>query len=285
MPICVAGMHRSGTSMIMNMLHVAGVNVGPADRLFPPLPDNPRGFWEKKEFVALNNEILARLGGSSVEPPEMKSDWLEHVNDLAAKAQRLIDSFSGREPWGWKDPRNCLTLPFWERLLPDLKVVICLRHPLEVALSLRHRMRDSNRRRFGPFSPAVWAGLSTLGRLRGTPPSPEWAFRIWEKYNRGLVSYANRTGSIVTRYESYFSQPRREVERVLRFLKLPVSAPLLDSACEVVTPDLRHEQFTRAENLEMPPRLEPLYQELLRHADASVSQDAGSPEATFAPPS
>ena len=26
-------------------------------------------------------------------------------------------------PWGWKDPRNSITLPLWLRLYPEAKII------------------------------------------------------------------------------------------------------------------------------------------------------------------
>ena len=47
--------------------------------------------------------------------------------------------FAASELWGWKNPRNCLTLPFWQRFLPPMRYLICLRNPLDVAASLERR--------------------------------------------------------------------------------------------------------------------------------------------------
>jgi hypothetical protein len=38
--------------------------------------------------------------------------------------------------WGWKDPATCLTLAFWQTLLPHMRYVICIRNPLDVAISM-----------------------------------------------------------------------------------------------------------------------------------------------------
>ena len=31
--------------------------------------------------------------------------------------------------WGWKDPRTCLTLPFWQDVIGSIRYVICIRNP------------------------------------------------------------------------------------------------------------------------------------------------------------
>ena len=64
MPVAIAGMHRSGTSMVARLLQQCGLDLGPTDQLLPPRPDNPEGFWEHAAFVALNDDILTAAGGS-----------------------------------------------------------------------------------------------------------------------------------------------------------------------------------------------------------------------------
>ncbi len=59
---------------------------------------------------------------------------------LRRRARDVIAAeFGGRKLWGWKDPRTCVTLPFWQRLLPRLHYVICLRNPIDIARSLEKR--------------------------------------------------------------------------------------------------------------------------------------------------
>jgi hypothetical protein len=67
---------------------------------------------------------------------------------------------------GWKDPRTCLFLDFWEGLLPDASYVMLYRHPMDVAFSLWRR--DTER------------------ELRSDP----WlAIHAWEVYNRLLLAF------------------------------------------------------------------------------------------------
>src|SRR5690606_10896115 len=49
-PIAVAGMHRTGTSMVTKVLHDAGLALvgSDAEDLIDPADDNPEGFWENK---------------------------------------------------------------------------------------------------------------------------------------------------------------------------------------------------------------------------------------------
>lgn len=140
--ICVLGMHRSGTSAVARILNLMGWSLGPAEKLMPPAEFNPSGHWEYQPFVDINDEILATFDGSWDRPPHWSDVWhrsaaLEPFRD---RVRRLLETdFPPGLAWAWKDPRTCLTLPFWQDLLPSMKYVVCLRNPLDVALSLQRR--------------------------------------------------------------------------------------------------------------------------------------------------
>src|SRR5579859_4534184 len=141
MPICIAGMHRSGTSLVARMLNLSGLYLGQQRDIMPPTRDNPDGYWENLKFLDIDQGILRLLGGDWDCPPEIPADWREQLAslNLTARAEVLLGEFAGREPWGWKNPRTSLTDFFWRSLVPDLKVVVCVRNPLEVASSIYHR--------------------------------------------------------------------------------------------------------------------------------------------------
>jgi len=156
--VCVLGMSRTGTSLTTRLLSLAGVYLGPAEELLDAelrqlvlegeqvmakaRGSNPEGHWEHYRLMRLNERILRSLGGNWREPPPLPAGW-ELSPALAAEREEaralLAESFAGHELWGWKDPRNSLTLPFWQCLLPRMRCVICLRNPLDVAASLQRR--------------------------------------------------------------------------------------------------------------------------------------------------
>jgi hypothetical protein len=217
--VCVAGMHRSGTSMVARMLHTCGINVGPEQELAMPAPDNEEGFWENADFVSLNDSLLKQLGGSwdnaPAEPRRWESDELGALRDRALELIRKND----HAPWGWKDPRSSLTLPFWKQLLPALKVVICLRNPLEVAQSLATR------------DPAVL--------------DPH--LRLWSTYYRRALAAVPPEDRVITHYSVYFDDAHLELQRVLRLLSFSASDELIETACSTVSSRLRHHQVTTRE--------------------------------------
>jgi GT2 family glycosyltransferase len=213
--ICIAGAHRSGTSMLTRLLHGCGLYLGPKEALMPPQADNPDGFWEHLGFVALNDELLSALGGAWDLPPKTSENLShERLDPLRMKAGLLIEGFHSAQIWGWKDPRNSLTLPFWEDLLPGLKTLIIVRNPLEVAYSMQKR--------------------------NGT--SYAFGLRLWEIYNRRLFEAAGKHERLVTHYDLFFENPEEELRRVANFLGLPNAK--IRNAAELVATKRRHTHFT-----------------------------------------
>ncbi len=142
-PVCVLGFVRSGASLTMRLLHLLGVEIGPPeDLLAPGEADNPRGYWEPRWMVDLNDEILDKLGTVWWRPLPAASGWERSpdFDELRERARGLLREKFGAAPlWGWKDPRTTLTLPFWKELVPDAKYVICLRNPADAISSIQRR--------------------------------------------------------------------------------------------------------------------------------------------------
>src|SRR5690349_960994 len=76
-PVCLLGMHRSGTSLASRMMNVLGVSLGPPEQLMLGNEFNPKGYWEHSQLTALNDDLLRQLGGSWHEPPVLSAGW-EH---------------------------------------------------------------------------------------------------------------------------------------------------------------------------------------------------------------
>jgi glycosyltransferase involved in cell wall biosynthesis len=212
--ICIAGMHRSGTSMVARLLNLCGVYLGPESEMLPANQANEAGYWENATFVELNDEILWRLGTGwdlPVLPPE---GWerLPEMIPLRARATTLIQEFNSQPLWGWKDPRNSITLPFWKLLVPNLKVVVCLRNPLEVAQSLTRRGATSQ----------------------------VFGFNLWTVYYQRLLAETTPQNRVVTHYESYFHDSQAELRRLLQALSVPASEELIEGACQSVLASARH---------------------------------------------
>lgn len=201
--------------MLTRLLHACGLYLGPESALMPPQADNPEGFWEHLGFVALNDELLNELGGAWDLPPKAEENFTgARLDPLRLKARLLIEGFDSPSVWGWKDPRNSLTLPFWQDLVPRLKTLIVVRNPLEVAHSMRQR--------------------------NGT--SYSFGLRLWEIYNRRLIEAANAQERLVTHYDLFFDDPETELRRIAHFIGLPDMEAA--NAATLVTRQKRHTRFS-----------------------------------------
>jgi GT2 family glycosyltransferase/glycosyltransferase involved in cell wall biosynthesis len=201
--------------MLTRLLHVCGLYLGPENALMPPQTDNPDGFWEHLGFVALNDELLNGLGGAWDLPPAANENFKDpRLDPLRMKARMLIEGFDSRDVWGWKDPRNSLTLPFWQDVLPGMKTIIMVRNPLEAA----HSMRERN----------------------GT--SYSLGLRLWEIYNRRVIEAASEQNRLVTHYDLFFENPEVELRRIGAFVGL--ADKQIASAAALVKTRRRHTHFT-----------------------------------------
>jgi hypothetical protein len=205
--------------MVARVLEGCGLDLGGAAHFAPPAPDNRDGYWEDLRFVTLNDRILDRRCGAWDHPPAALPGW-EASSDLEAERQEAEDLVRGRaEPWGWKDPRTSLTVRFWKRLLPAMKVVVCLRNPLEVADSLRARGYTSER--FG--------------------------LALWEEYHRTLDQAVDDSFALVTHYESFLADPGAELARLLAFTGLRPSPAVRAAVLAGASSAARHQRRTSAD--------------------------------------
>lgn len=219
-PICIVGMHRSGTSMVAHLLHDAGVYLGPEDALRRAGEDNLDGFWENPALVEVNDRILATCGGAwDVPPKKIPRSWNKRGSGLSVvrlEAMLALNEYGDRAPWGWKDPRTSLTGALWRELVPDLFAIVCLRNPLEVALSLARR--------------------NYLSYAHGVS--------LWQEYNRRLLAVFPRDRRVITHYDAYFEDPQRELARVLAAAGLDQGLAERAAPSGTVATRLRHETLT-----------------------------------------
>jgi len=260
--VCVLGMSRSGTSLTARVLNVLGVYLGSGGELMPAATDNnPAGFWEHQGIADLNEQILATLGDAPRQrwrrPPPLGPGWEDdpRLAPHLETATELLRSFAERPLWGWKDPRTCLTLPFWLKALgqtPQLETskiryVICVRHPLAVAASLTAR--------------------------DGVPP--EEAMRLWLRYTSQAVLLTQAQPRLFVDYEAYFPGWRGQAARLARFLgSASPSAAQLGAIDAHLDTGLRHHAAADAIGADLSPAAAALHALLAELSEADAEETA-----------
>lgn len=175
LPLIIAGFHRSGTSLVSQLLGSAGLFLG--DELLDALPSNPYGHFEDVAFVNLHERILRDnqmmwIVDKPFVPVIGERRWAE-MSDLA------YDRNIRYPVWGFKDPRVCLFLPHWKFLMPNAKTLIVYRHFTEATHSLERRHAEDIFNGVGPYETHMrfWR-------------EPDLALRMWLLYNQALVTFA-----------------------------------------------------------------------------------------------
>lgn len=136
-PLFVAGLPRSGTSLMMNILDRHGIWTGAS---VPANAANPRGFFENARIKAgfvkdlLKTMGMDPLGVNPLPPP----DQLPILPDFAArlKAELRRQGYAGDRPWAFKDPKLTLLWPVFARAFPDALWLVPRRDPGAVTDSL-----------------------------------------------------------------------------------------------------------------------------------------------------
>jgi glycosyltransferase involved in cell wall biosynthesis len=140
-------MHRSGTSTATRAVNLLGVSLGDnEEKMMPPAPDNPEGFWENLDIHHFHNRLMARIGRRWDTARPMPELWWKSgiVHSFKGELERIVTSNFGSLPlWAWKEPQSCLLLPLWREILDKLGTKMsCLsviRSPVDVAESLFKR--------------------------------------------------------------------------------------------------------------------------------------------------
>jgi len=254
-PLIVIGMHRSGTSMLTRTLQGFGLYMG-------------RGTTRNEECAWTNalNEWIFRQASATWERPEgvdslladpqaraMVTDYLAGVTSGPAAMHFLglrrwlrwrgMDAISG--PWGWKDPRNTFTLPFWLDVFPDARVLHITRHGVDVAQSLRSRRQKAiaaTQRRYQkyrwwyanhPFAPkrSGFSHSPTVRDLAG-------GLALWGLYMARARQAVRDRGDLALelRYEDLLAEPGPHLRTLVRFCNLQASDAALSSAAASFRP-------------------------------------------------
>ncbi|SFA70525.1 hypothetical protein SAMN03159488_00084 [Pseudomonas sp. NFIX10] len=226
--IIVLGMHRSGTSALTRGLNTLGVALG--DTLHPAGPDNPTGFWEDSDVIAINNQILGLLGATYDRTGVIDADVfnLPDIQQIYQTAKELVEQKTASTSiWGLKDPRITRLLPFWKKLLNELgfKVgyVIALRNPLNVAASLTARNQIA----------------------------PVKSYILWLEHMLQAVAYTQSENRLVVGYDNLLSNPYKQLQRISVALDLntPTQEQLDIYVDEFLDKGLRHGQHNDDELL------------------------------------
>src|SRR4051812_35790172 len=122
--LVILGMHRSGTSLTAQWLHMCGLHIG--DRLVGAGRGNKEGHFEDRDFLDLHRSILTSY---NLPDTGLVSEYDLDLNNMQQERVKGLITFKNSlyEEWGWKEPRTCLFLQQYRHVLPAAKYFILLR--------------------------------------------------------------------------------------------------------------------------------------------------------------
>jgi hypothetical protein len=224
--VVVLGMHRSGTSLLANLLAELGVDLG--SELLAADYHNQAGYWEQAEINRLQDSLLQRLAGNWSGPAWMNPLPLAWERLAAAECRREMEQLKqvvqgeiarARGVFGFKDPRTSRLLPVWRQIFSELNLepryLLAIREPSAVAASLARR--------------------DQISRVH--------AESLWLAYNLDALRDAGGQLLGVVDYHRWFTEPREQIRTLAQALNLSWqdrADELMNRVEPHIRPDLRH---------------------------------------------
>lgn len=161
----ILGMHKSGTTLISQILHESGIEM--VESASGDVSYDQGNKYERQAVLALNKEILGTQSDEVRDLPQPKQPVLS--DEQRKTMQHIVAGCSARlSDWGMKDPRSAYTYRLWKEQLPEHKIIAIYRPAEEIWPRFR------------------WKGL----RKRYLNPIWAWQFIArWLEHNQNIIDY------------------------------------------------------------------------------------------------
>jgi lipopolysaccharide biosynthesis protein len=238
-----------------------------------PGGENEKGYWEDLDIVALNIDILNAIGYEwHTSHPITRPDLTRiALRPLEIRAVELLRQKTADIPiFGIKDPRFPRLMPFWKKVFDHLQLevsyVLCVRHPMSVARSLKQRKR-------WVFEPRFEAPKS---------------YYLWLDHVVRSVMESDGSRRVVVDYDLLVTQPEVQLRRMAETLELSSGlanvGELEEYKQDFLDASLRHTRF-ELEDLrldpDVPSRVIEAYTVLRMLAKDEMSTDSPHVRETF----
>ncbi|MGE2727296.1 sulfotransferase family protein [Mycolicibacterium pulveris] len=220
----IIGFGRSGTSALTRVLSLCGAALPKG--LLGATGSNPRGYWEPRAAIHLNEEILRRQGSDgydvSLRSPGERILDADAEAACIAKIRAYLTTLPAAPLVVLKEPKMTALTDLWFEAARqagfDVAVVIAIRHPAEVIASIGKR----------------------AGRQLYVSSSPELVSASWLRYTLLAERGSRGMPRVFVEYSNLLENWRREVKRISTALAIDLDACDEQTIDEFLTSDLRH---------------------------------------------
>jgi hypothetical protein len=187
--LVIVGMHRSGTSVVSQWLAKCCLNIG--DNLLGSGIGNEEGHFEDVDFYRYHEDVLQDNHLSILGYVNQPVNSLSYYQEEKLKS---ITNFKSKihKQWGWKEPRTCLFLTHYRKLIPDAYYLIVLRDYNAVVNSLIVRdfkLLESNLT-LGWFSRLIWKRFKKAPTKRKLYKElSSFYLKVWITYSNELLKH------------------------------------------------------------------------------------------------
>jgi len=237
-------MHRSGTSLVTRIFYLMGCDLGNPESFYPPDSWNPDGYFEQKDIHKINMPLVNGMFGKFSYFSLPSTDT---ILKRGRKMSNLIkDTYLKYNGVLVKETRFCLTMPAWIAEGAKFeKVIICLRHPFEVANSIQKRNHTILKHGYYLFN---------VHNERILQHTQQANSKIW------IVSYANLLKK---------DHAQNEIEGALDFMEIKYSKEDLDQCLRKIIRSPRNK--IKDLNVKLPTKTNLIYQNLLEQHKSQFS--------------
>jgi len=210
--VVVAGMHRSGTSAIMGILQVLGVDIG--DDLGAPDEFNEKGYFENRDFEVFEHLPLKHVTGQDAwDNPPTENSLNEILPMYEGQLKTLISKYSRSEIWGFKSARG-LCFPEYLKQIPNLHLIVNIRSPEAVVASLKRRNGIDHNHAINLWSLHYW--------------------RLMKFLSRNEIPY------MIVNYDDLVDTTETVMRKVSRFIGIEITEEQIDKGHDLIDERLRH---------------------------------------------
>ena len=223
--LMVLSMHLSGSSLLAKCLHHLGINLG--KNLYAGRQGNGDGGFGNQDIVLFHEILFRDLGCRWDMVGSLPEGWLQSEAGRRAEKRltRIIEEhFLDGSPLAVSDPRLCRFLPLWRSVLEKFDInpryIHLVRHPHEVATSLKHRFQKDFHK----------------------------SHLLWLTYNRDALQSINGQRHALLTFDQLLADPVSAMLRIAGTLDFYFPCDPLENShtlTEIARSDLKHHHVDR----------------------------------------